>query len=175
MGTTRETRVGGTWNVQNPLDFGGMSPPFWKIIWAMIKILGMRRVFRGLYYQNQKNTPTRLRLFDYLDHHSNAHMGWHIITNDINKTIFQATKYWLLPPQTEPFSKKNTDLSVVPTSSHRVVRPQEESLPTFQAVEAKRKELARAPLPKDAAMLQRSFFQQLLGLAPDFWASRHPV
>eukprot|EP00434_Breviolum_minutum_P028379 symbB.v1.2.025106.t1/scaffold2387.1/size80445/1 len=36
----------------------------------------------------------------------------------------------------------------------------EESLPTFQAVEAKRKELARAPLPKDAAMLQRSFFQQ---------------
>lgn len=66
----------------------------------------MRRVFRGLYYQNQKNTPTRLRLFDYLDHHSNAHMGWHIITNDINKTIFQATKYWLLPPQTEPFSKK---------------------------------------------------------------------
>ena len=36
----------------------------------------------------------------------------------------------------------------------------EDFLPVFESVEAKRQELARAALPKDAAMLQRSIFQQ---------------
>lgn len=40
----------------------------------------------------------------------------------------------------------------------------EDFLPTFESVEAKRQELLRAALPKDAAMLQRSIFQQ-------FWLS----
>ena len=36
----------------------------------------------------------------------------------------------------------------------------EDFVPIFASVEAKRQELARAALPKDAAMLQRSIFQQ---------------
>ena len=36
----------------------------------------------------------------------------------------------------------------------------EDFLPIFASVEATRQELARAALPKDAAMLQRSIFQQ---------------
>ena len=127
--------------------------------------------------KQKKETPTRLRLFDYLDHHSNAHMGCHIITNDINKTIFHSYTPTLVPsmgcslPKPNPFFNKKNTTSFSRPNLELVVSffPQEESLPTFQAVEAKRKELARAPLPKDAAMLQRSFFQQLLGSRARFF------
>ena len=51
----------------------------------------------------------------------------------------------------------------------------EDFLPTFESVEAKRQELLRAALPKDAAMLQRSIFQQFWrrgngnGRSPQGW------
>ena len=79
-----------------------------------------------IYYPQKNEPPTRLRLFDYLDHHSNAHMVPHIkkmiptrpFSSQLPPPPF--SKYWVAPsPNPEPvfLTKKTPHLSVVPTSS----------------------------------------------------------